>query len=362
MTTATFETATLADAVGKASRFAPNKGSALDKSAGVVMHISPDGPALIRSTDLAVFFRQHLIPSSVRGLGATWRVPSRLFNSVLAGLPMHLGSTVVLADKDNDGSLYLKCGGVKAKLTLISPDMPFPRWEPFDPEDMGIVEQLADRLGQVGWCTEEKGDTILSGIHMDGQYLYATNRDEAVRVPLACPVEHPVTAPLQLIHSLVKDHPEVHIRIGTRLELSTDPDTQLEVLLLEGQYPKLAPFLETAMEHELVIRRDPILAAIERLLIIVQGERYPTLQIEFEGGLLRLTMDQPEVGRLIEELEVPECAPFKFFANPLSLKHLLSNARQGEVRFHHTGDPHKPIRVMDDQGYVAVAMPRRKAT
>lgn len=362
MTVATFETATLADAVLKASRFAPTKGSALDRSAGIIISIEPgDHPtALVRSTDLLAFFRQTLAPMSARGTAATWRAPSRLLASFLAQLPMHMGSTTTLGDRDNDGCLYIKCGGIKGQIRLINASLPYPEWEPFEIEGMGVIEHLSDRLMQVGWCTEQKGSDVLTGIHIDGEYLSATNRNEAVRVPLVCPVTQPITAPLQSIQALVKDHPEVRVRVGTRLELATDDDTQVELLLFEGNYPAIAPLLGRDLPEQIILRRQPVMDAIDRLLVIVQGERYPQMQVEFEPeGLLRLTIDEPDVGRLIEEIEIPPTKPFNFVCTPGVLRHLLGSARSPEVRFDHSGDPFGQLKISDENGYIASAMARR---
>lgn len=360
MTAATFETATLADAISQAARFAPTKGSALDRSAGIVLAIVPGEAAVVRSTDLSVFYRHTLTPISTRGEAAIWRAPSGLLAAVLSGLPMQLGSTVTLADKDDDGFLYIRCGGVKAKVRTIDSNLAFPTWEPFDLAGMGVVEHLADRLAQVGWCTEKKGVDVLTGIHIDGSYLWATNRNEAVRVPLACPVARPITAPLQVVQSVVKDYPEIRVRVGARLELSPDPDVQLELGLYEGAYPAIEGFLEAVLPYSFAIAKGPVLEAIDRLLVIVEGERYPVLKVEFEAeGLLRLTMDDPDRGRLIEEIAVPAVDAFTFFVTPLSLRWLLSSTRQPEVWFHHSADPFGQYRITDDLGFVAAAMPRR---
>lgn len=362
----TFETATLADAITKAARHAPKKGSAVDRSAGIVLEVDVAArKCVVRSTDLAIFYRQELGIVNLKGDAdiseVSWRVSSVFFEALVTRLPMHMGATVTLAEKGDDGMLWLQAGGVKARLNIIDRGINFPLWDAFDPEGMTVVENLAERLGQVGWAVDTKSSGVLGGVYLDGHHIFATDRNVAARVPLECELDRPVCAPLQEIEQLVKNHPELHVRIaGNFLEVMPDPDTQLRVGLLEGDYPAIGPFLEQEMPIQVELDREPLLAAIDRLLVITQGERYPLLKVEFRGSTLRLTIEAEEVGRISEDIDLGhEAEPFTFFCTPGYLRPMLKASKNARVSYERYDDPLKNFRLSDGHGFLSVTAPRR---
>lgn len=364
MITAIFEVATLADAISKAARYAPTKGSALDRSAGVVIELDPEtGSAEVRATDLAVFYRQRIPMTTCKGTDRplTWRVSSVLAQAVIGRLAMTLGANVVLAVKDEDPFLYIRSGTTRARLRLFASAHDFPRWDPFETYDMATVNGFADRLAQVQWATNSKSNSADGGVLVSGEHLYASDGYVIARVACPCPVSRPVVAPVQLALSLVRNYPEIALRATEdRLELAIDADTQMSMLLLTGSNPPSAfdRLLNLELPHRFELEREHALAAIERLLTIAEGDRYPVVEMEAQGSAIRLTLDVDEVGTIIEEL-VTDAEPFKLRLTPNNLRSMLEGARRSTVTISHSADPMKPIRLDDGLGYTALCLPRR---
>lgn len=363
MSRAVFETATLADAIRKAARFAPTKGAELDKAGGIVIDLSDpvDTPlADIRSTDLRVFYRQTIRPIELTITRTSWRVSSVLLEAVTSRLPMGLGSTVTLYDEQN--SLHIQAGKVKAKLNLINDEVPFPEWEPFDPFGLSVVENFAQRVSQVRWATDTKANNVLSGVHIDGQQLIATDGKCAVRVPLECPLAAPVTAPLSELIELIKDHPEVALRATSEsLEVMPDQDTQVRVVLLKGEYPNVAIVIDNPMVEHLTTEKGPLLAAIDRLLALDSSDRFPVMRMLFDGSSLEMKREVPDIGWINEELELETLVPFyEMWVNPILLRNMLQNTSHNEVELAWGADSLSPFKVSDGTGYEVVGLPRRK--
>lgn len=367
MSTALFETASLIDAVRKAARFAPTKGAELDKAGGILIELSMpvDTPvATIRSTDLSVFFRQTLRPLEMTLDRETWRVSSELFEAIISRLPMGMGSTVGLWD-DDQGALHIECGTVKAKLHLYDEAVDFPQWAAFDPSGMEVSTGFAQRVSQVKWATDKKADNVLSGVHIDGEYLWATDRHCAVRVPLACPVGRPVTVPLAELTELVRDHPEVALRAAEdALEVAPDADTQVRVVLLTGQYPSLAAFMGSAMANTVPVEKGVLVGAIERLVVLDPSDRFPLMRMFFEGDQLQLKREVQGIGWINEDitLSAPVEEPFELWVTPTMLRNILMHCAGTVIEFSYGEIATAPFSVRDDAGFLAVGLPRRPSS
>lgn len=362
MSRATFETASLADAIRKATRFAPIKGAELDRAGGIVLDLEMpmETPVVtVRSTNLSVFYRQTIRPLRMEMDTTRWRASSVLLEAVLSKLPMQLGSTVDLEDRGE--SLHITAGKVRAKLNLYDVDAAYPEWPVFDPSGLELVEGFAQRVSQVRWACDSKAGNLLAGVHIDGSHLWATDRTCAVIVPLACPVDRPVTAPLADLVDLVKDHPEVSLRATEdALEVLVDEDTQVRVLLYAGAYPALGPFLNSPMESVAVLDKQALLAAIERLMVLDHTDRFPIMNMQIAENLITLRREVPDVGWIDEAIELREMLPpFDFWVNPITLRNMLQASAKSEIELAHGRGPLDPYSIRDGDGFVTVGLPRR---
>ncbi len=365
MSSATFETATLADAVRKAARFAPGKGAELDKAGGIVIDLEEavDTPyCTVRSTNLSVFYRQTIRPIRASWDGTTrWRVSSKLLEAVVSKLPMALGATVTMVD--DEGSLKIKAGAVRAKINLYDPDSYFPDWPIFDPSGMESVENFAQRVAQVKWACEQKAGNVLAGVHIDGEHLWATDRTTAVRVPLTCPVDRPVTVPLGDLLDLVRDHPEVALRAAEdALEVHPDPDTQVRVLLLTGDYPLagMKAFMAFEVGEPIMLDKQQIAPAIARLMGLDEADRSPVIHFALDGTQLRMKREVTDVGWIDETIELGvDAKPYGMWINPDALTAAIGAIKTADVILSHGAGPLDAYRVEDGHGFVAMTMPRK---
>ena len=365
MKKATFEVAAFADAVKKASRIAPYKGIPFDRAAGIVIDIDPANPdrVVLQSTDLQTTYRQEIAALDVGDEVISWRLPSRLIDSIMATLPITSGSTIVLAEKDpSDGYVYFKCGKTKAKLRYITGD--FPLIDVIDAAQLQKVDGFARRMAQVAWATDRNTASVLGGIHITGTHLYACDKQTMARVPCVVPLTEPVTAPLSELSSLIKNTSDVALAAtDTHLMLMPDEFTQMSSVLYAAEYPKV----ETVMNreqytHTLTVAVEHIIAALERMLILVKVERYPVTTIEIGDGVMRLEMEVPEVGKIDDEIEISGGTTgdtaFRVAFTPDNLIDAMKASGRPRITFDYGPTPLSQMRIRDDSDYVAIIMPR----
>lgn len=361
MSRAVFETATLADAVAKANRVAPTKGPAFDKAAGIVLAVDPNAvgdQAVVIATDLEVGYRQSMTVLEVSD-AVTWRLPASLFHGVMSTLPMHAGSTVRLAD-NGDGNVYFLSGKTKAKLNQIVGE--YPMVDPFDASKLVVAPDLARRLAQVGWAADARGSGVLSGVHLDGEMLIACNRSSLVMVPCIVPVDRPVTAPLVELAALIKNTSEVMIRAADdHLELMPDWHTQATSVIYTEQYPNVRGLMNDNSTGQMIVNADHLLAALERVLVLVKAERYPVTTVVISENAMTLTVDVPGVGKVAAELDVvggETGEPFQISFSPDVLKMALMGSGRPHATIAYGPTRVSPLWLRDDNDYVSLMMPR----
>lgn len=355
-----FEVTTLADAVSKANRVAPTKGAAFDRASGIVIDIDPyrAEPVIVMATDLDVTLRMSVSAVSVGDEAVVWRVPNKLMHGLLASLPVNTGAQIELLDT-GDSNLYMKCGKTKGKLRLIAGDS-YPNIEEFPATDMAIAPGLAARLSQVAWATDKRGTGVLSGVHIDGEYLYACNRASAAIVPCAVTLTAPVTAPLTEISQIIRNTGEVSIKAtDTKLQLMPDPYTQATCVLFAEAYPNITTLLSKApLEHEMTMACDPVLAMIDRTLVLMKEERLPATNIEIGDGYLKMSMST-DAGLVVDELEIVggTTEPLKVSFSPDQLRAALLASGRPNVTVQYGPTPKDPFLISDDSGFRALMMP-----
>lgn len=367
MKKATFEVATFADAVNKASRIAPYKGIPFDRAAGVVIEVDPATPetVIITSTDLQMTFRQEVSALEVGDEPATWRVPSKLLNSIMSTLPLVSGSTIVMAEKEpSDSYVYFKSGKTKAKLRTITGD--YPLIDHIDPTKLQAVGNFARRMQQVAWATDKNAASVLGGIHINGTHLFGCDKQTMAMVPCAVPLDRPVTAPLSELSALIKNTSEVGLAAtDTHLMLMPDAYTQMSSVLYASEYPKVETVINRVQYTEtLNVSVDALTASLARMLILVKVERYPVTTIEIGDGVMRLEMEVPDVGKIDDEIEIAggtQGTPFRVSFTPDNLIDAMKASGRPYVTFDYGPTPVSQMRIRDDNDFVAIIMPRTVA-
>jgi DNA polymerase III sliding clamp (beta) subunit (PCNA family) len=357
-TIATFEVATLADAVSKASRFSPTKGSALDRSAGVVLELKPtDNTVVVRSTDLTTTYRQVVTAVSIKGDEDIWRLNVQKLNDIMSKLEMGVGARITFQISDDGSFVKLKSGKTTGKLMLFDRSAAFPEWTPFETDGLTVIEDPSYRISQVAWACDKPG-SALGGIRVTGTHLIAFNQKNVAMVPFACPIEEPVTVPLHLVAPVLRNCPEIGVRATSdAFEVLPDPDTQITVRLLLGPYPDVSRVMKLPLTNSLVLERAQVLSVVERVLSILGNDRYPKMHMTLTGDSVKFRVEDDDYGVLQDELTVPTHAPFEFTIGPNDLQAMLEAAREPKVTFSYGDKPTLPYRI-DAGDFLAAGAPR----
>lgn len=339
------EVATLADAVTRAARVAPNKGYAFDKAAGILFTLEESGEFFITATDLTVSYRQRIATSSNSGESFEWRLPSGLIADVMTTLPMDTpGLTVTLTGEDDD--VLIEAGTTKARLHRIISEFPRVGW--FDPDGMVLVEDFATRVHQVAWATKKDAHNALTGVHIDGQSLIGCDGHNLAVVPCAIPFEEPITVPLRPLLASLKDTGPVHLRATeTRLELMPDADTQMSSQVITDPYPNVRAIMRDEFSGEFTVERDELIEALSRILVLAKTERYHKAQFRVRPDLLRFRVKE-ENGVMTDECAINGGNDFTFFINPTNVSNSLRASRATKVRIQYGPSDRIPIRISDN--------------
>lgn len=359
MKSVTVETALLADAVIKAARIAPSKGVAFDKAQGIVIEVVPDNayPVRVMATDLDVSFYQRLVALEVGDEPVTWRTPASLISGWLSNLPMTAGKQVVLTEED--GRLQLKAGRSKARFSLISPEW-YPKITPFDPSGLVEVPYFARRISQVAWAVA-RDRPPLTGIHIDGESLIACDRVRVAFMPCPVPIDKPVTAPLTALTSVLRNVEDVRLRAtDRRLEMMPDDDTQLTAIVYQEQYPAVRQVLPPvdSLDFELTVPREQLLEVLDRMIVLVKGERYSQLKLTISSEAIDLDMRVTEKGDVQERLEVVggPVEPKEIWFDPLNLRSVAASGMREQMTIGFGSERH-PAHFYDASGFDAWLMP-----
>lgn len=368
---ASFDAATLADAVQKASRVAPSKGSAYDKARGLLFSAGPGSEeATVRATDLDTTFLQRIRHAATPPPdGYNWRIPSNLLSGLVSQFPMNQGSVVTFIDT-GDGAIRIVAGSVKVKLALIMGDG-FPTIDDFPNGHMGEAHDFAQRATQVTWACDKSSKGVLSGVHIDGESLIACDSHNAAIVPCKVPISKPVTVPLWNITGLLKSASDVRVEaMEKELRLSLDAETRATSRLIEGEYPNVKELLRDDYTGSATIERSVCVDAINRMLVVAQSERLPVMKMSFETGLVKKMILDLEVvdsgDRIQDELLIKGDYDnnFSIWFTPTAITQAFDNAKSENVEFlfgHPDANkgPLSPCLVKAPTGYQAMVMPRQ---
>lgn len=371
-TTATFESAILHDAIGKANRVAPTKGDAFDKAGGIHITIQGNKKVMVRATDLEIAFEQEIQATSVQGPDVTWRVPSQLFSNIIGSLPMGQGQEVDLIDRGEDPWLRIKSGRTMAKVATIQGEYTLGYFPQFSAADLLPAPDLAAKVRQVVWAIDPTNST-LGGVRIDGERIIGCNLQYLAVTPCQAQVAAPVTVPLKLIEDLLKKASD--FRIGAtdkRFLMTLDADTKLSTPLIEADYPKIDNIMRKEFLGTITCHRQGVLDMLTRLMTMGKTEKLPRCRVEINGqGLLKmltLDLDAGKAGRIQDSLDVSSDTWEDVFEMDVTPDNLLSAIDQAKgdkfhLDFGVPGDPQRskmvPIQLRDDFGYMCWIMPRR---
>ncbi len=374
MTSVTFETATIADAIRRAARIAPSKsGIAFDQAAGLYFEITPSTDpdtvnCLIRATDTSVFHTEAVAIVKAEGDEAVWRLPSRVLSGVVASLPPRSGSQVTFTQEGR--KVVIRQGRMKSTINLID-ETNYPDWDMFDRSALGTVSGLGQRINRVEWAAAKDGTPPLAGVYIDGEHIYATDRYKLARIPCAIPVESPIVVPSGILGQCLKAMGDTGVGTSeTQLLLSPDDWTQIMTVIYDTKYPPVKMLFDNEVYENVVeISKSEILEKISRASTYEGSDRDPILKTYWGKGEMAIMMVDAEVGLFGDVIELPgqlNHPRIEICFSPKFLTDALNNASDGRVKLHyHSSNPdpkvHKNIKVDDGSGYECLVMKRQES-
>lgn len=356
MTKVVFETATLADAVRKASRVAPSKsGHAFDKAAGIVLDLFPgeEVQAVIRATNVDVFSTEVVNVLDCLGDMVRWRLPSEVFASVIASLPITNGKTVTL---EQEGSkLKITSGKTKATLILMDPTY-YPGWEGFDPDGLTTVNGLGGRIEQVEWAASTAPQPPLCGVYLDGEYAVATDRYRIARTPCKIDLGRPVIIPARILGNVLRPMGEVGVAVrGSTLQIQVDDYHQIQTITYDMAYPKINQVMRTDHPERVEISKAPFLEMLSRANNFAGADRTPLLRMYLGREELAVMMTNDEIGLIGDVLEVPGQIPHPRIETKFTPKNLVDAVTKAPgskvILAYDPSVPNRPFYVSDGSGY-----------
>lgn len=366
-TSVTFEVGVIADALKKAARFAPNKiGPAFSKASGVILDITPgtDSPCVIRATDTEIFYIEALSALASEGEATRWRLPSQLMANTIGQIPPTQGKTITFVQSDAT-QINISCGRMKVKV-ILNPNPDYPEWDVTPAEDLTLTPSFAANLARVEWAIGRDGPTPIDGVHIDGQYLYATDRYRIAKVPCELKVENPITIHPGVLSQVLRNTTEIRIGIdGNFFVVMPDEYTQIKTVILGAAYPGINRIIEKPHDVQVVMPKTPLIEMINAATQFAGSDRAPIVKLIFGLEEIAVFMNNDEVGMFGNVIEVPGQAthPRVTIAfTPKMILDCLSNAPGDVVSFGYTPENiRRPVSVEVDGAYSAWSAPRTAA-
>lgn len=362
MTKATFETASLAAAVSNAAKVAPSKGSAFDKSNGIVIEMSPsESMCIIRATDTEIFYSEW-IDAEMDGDSTVWRIPAFVFAGVCSSLPIGSGKTVTI--EEDGGRINLKCGRTKSRFMLIDAKT-YPTWSTFDPDELTHVKALGEKMKRVEWSASKSMTEVpLNGVHLNGEIALCTNRYRLAKIPLVIPeLETPVTVPARTLSTLISAEGETAIGMdGNNFLMMPDDHSQIRSITYADQYPNVSRITEMVYDHNVTFRKQDLIACINRATAFAGSDRLAVLRLFFGKEEIAVMMTNEEIGFLGDVVETPGYGVHdrvEVNLDPQNILDALNNAPNEEVSIGYNPEKTTAVLHVNSGEYDAWVAPRQ---
>lgn len=329
MTRVIFETAVLQSSISKAARVAPLKGSAFDKSRGIVIEVQPDAdyPVIVMATDTQTFIMEWLNVLHVEGEACTWRLPSKELDEILGKLPVGTGCQVII-ETDPKG-VKLSAGSKRATLYVMKHD-DYPIMTAFDPANLIDAPGLVEKIMQVEWAAESSGAAPLGYIKIDGKTCIATDRYKVALSVMEFPTTEPLLIQAKTITRVLNKHST--LKIGSKngiVYMMPDDHTQVKTLTYEGDYPKVERLMNRNKPQKITVNKKHVLEIMNFAMSMVGSERYPSMDLFIGREQIAASLTNKNYGLLGDTLDIPGQATharFKLNITPQLLMDALDAA------------------------------------
>lgn len=368
MTKLRFEVASLAAAIKKASRIAPTKaGKALDSSAGIVFEISPQYPnqVTLKATNLEVFYLEVVPALEVTVTEPTvWRLSSSMFASIVNSFPLGSGQTMTLEQKDTQ--VHFAQGRTRGRLNMMRNEG-YPSWTAVPAEDLTTVEKFGALISAVEWAASKRGEPPLTGVHLNGHAVAATDKYRLAMIPCPVALSGSVTIPSGVLGAVIRPEADVQIgMVGNTLLLMPDDATQIRTVIYDCQYPNVGTYANYTPPAMIEVHKDSVIDILQRAVIMTANERdTPTVTIIIGKGEFAAMGADAEMGLLGSSIMLngnqadhPRVT-FKF--TPQNIIDGLNNAPNDKlVIYYNPDDPTKPWKIDGGSGYISIGVPREE--
>jgi DNA polymerase III sliding clamp (beta) subunit (PCNA family) len=354
-----FETSTLASAVAKAARVAPSKGASYDKAAGIVIEVNEDveHPITVKSTDLEVTILEWITALTIDTAPVVLRLPSKLLHGVVSGFPLASETTITIEDK----FVTVTCQKKRVKIMRIDAALPYPLWEPFDPTQLEVVKGFSKRVSQVTWSCDR--DAIpLSGVHMNGEHLIATDRFKAVRVPCPMPVEKPITVPLGVLGPIFRNLSDASVAsVDDHLLIMPDEYTQITSNIYTLPFVDLSTVFAAEYDGSFVMDRQAMADTLSSMMVMCRTDHFPRVRLTIGNGAVGLYMAVAEGDTFEDEIEVSgaDHEPIVRSFTPTYITDAMSGTDAPEVTFEYSLEKNLMLARISSDAYQAWISPRK---
>lgn len=360
---AIFYIATLADAVSRAARVAPNKGAAFDQAHGLILERT-EGIFIVRSTNLDVYYQEKIndVVSYDGPDEFVWRLPARVFDGILQRMPTE-GEVTMFTKEGDPNHAHLQCGRKRGRLRLATDaDLFPPHPGMLDASRFVDADGLGNKLKQVGWATA-KDAPPLTGIHFDGEYVAATDRYTLVRLPFELEIEEPFTVPLSLLSGTLANLPGKFSLAATKSNMQLKVGEEIEIIttVFAEKFPDVSKMPTSGYPMHFFVSRENLSTMISDMLVLVKNERYPRINLDLTEDALEVSMHVPEVGTLQDVLDVTwqDYDDFHIEFTPEYLVKALEGCDATTVKIELKGR-YQMLYLTDEHDYHAWVQPRGK--
>lgn len=346
-----FETATIADSIKKAEQIAPDKGSAFDKAAGIIMQVDPANQVVVlRATNLDVFYMEWVDALEYAGGAATWRIPSKFLGAFVSSLP--IGSGKVVEFVQNGNRIEMKSGRTKCSLRLIDHSS-YPFWNAFDEGDMAEIPDLGGKIALVEWAASR--DQSNMGVRLTHDSIMATNRYKLARTSLnwngtqQLDEESGITIPPATLSTVLKKMGDTKLRINNgQLLVMPDAHTQIITVMIGEDYPPVNRIMRRDYPDSLTFKKQQLIDMLSRTTKITSS-RYPVVELIIGQQELATWMNEEERGFIGDVISIPGQADHlrtKLRYDPAALSEALNNCPSEEITFFYDSNPDKANRIL----------------
>lgn len=369
LTTVTFESGTIADAMKKAGSVAPAKaGSAFDSAAGIVMDIAPgtEAPCVVRATDTEVFFIETLDVISAVGDPVRWRLPSQLLANVIGSQAAGTGKTIKFEQMPT-GQIKVSSSSMRATIN-VNGNPNYPTWSPLSSVDFTMAPSFGESVSRVIWAAEKGGLPLLSGFHLDGEFVVATDRYRVARYPMPLPdLKEPITIPAGRIGALLRGTGDILVGVQDDIFVMMPDDyTEIRTVVYGSPYVPVKNIFGIQYTNQMQFSRQDLVERVQRATHFAGSDRAPVLYLYVGRSQLAIMMQNREVGQYGDVIDVPGQAEHDRITlrfTPAMVLDALSNSPSDGITLHYNpAATNKPVKMSGGGGYECWLAPRSEIT